>query len=81
MDEDRGASLVIPGCRVEDWIGFGPQGHLIVDKISTPASMKDSDPFYIEIYKDQNRQLMMAKMDGGKEISFSQLKPGETGDF
>ena len=74
-------SVVIPACRLEEWVGFSPQGSLFVKSIGTPPAIKNSEPFRVEIYKDENLQYMLAKIKNGRYIRFDQLKPGVTGGF
>ena len=70
-------SVVIPACKLEDYVGFSPQGTLFVDSISTPPAIKDSDRFRVEIYKDANLKYMIAKIKSGKYLSLNQLTPGQ----
>ena len=74
-------SVVIEGCQMEEKVGFSPQGSLNIWSISTPIAIKESDSFYVEIYKDETLESMIAKIESGKYISVDQLQPGVVGDI
>ena len=66
---------------MEEKVGFSPQGSLNIWSISTPIAIKESDSFYVEIYKDETLESMIAKIESGKYISVDQLQPGVVSDI
>lgn len=44
--------VVLNGCNDDNSLGESPSGRLIYSKFAMPRAKKDSDPFDIEIYKD-----------------------------
>ena len=77
LDDDGYRSLVLPACKLDDFVGYSPTGGLEVSSISTPVAIKDSKKFKVEIYKDSALTNMIAKIQTGQYIRFNDLKPGK----
>ncbi len=74
-------SIVIEACTLEDKLGFSPQGSLRISDVSTPIAIKTSDVFFVEIYKDEALESMIAKIKSGAYIDASQLQAGVISDM
>jgi hypothetical protein len=44
--------IVFEGCNHYDGVGIQPYGRLVIDSISMPEQLKETDKFKIEIFKD-----------------------------
>ena len=67
---------MLDGCNDLNSLGEAPSGRLIYENFAMPRAKKDSDPFDIEIYKDQDLTKLIAKMSAGVRILETNITPG-----
>jgi hypothetical protein len=69
--------VVLNGCNDENSLGEAPSGRLIYENFAMPRAKKDSDPFDIEIYKDEDLTQLICKMSAGVRILETNITPGK----
>lgn len=52
--------VLVPGCTDPTFLGASGQGIIHLEKVVSPAQLKDTDSFLIEFYKDQGMNSLIA---------------------
>lgn len=68
--------MTFKGCYELESLGEQPSGRLEIRMIRTQTSMKDSENFEIELFKDEALSLKMAELQSGSFLSGASLNPG-----
>ena len=69
-------SITLRACNHATSVGRAPSGSLLIDKISTPLSIRDSGRFYVSVFKDEQLLKKIAEIETGVYIESTNLSPG-----
>jgi hypothetical protein len=72
--------VILNGCNDQNSLGEAPSGRLIYSNFAMPRAKKDSEPFDIEIYKDNMLTQLIVKMSAGVRILENNISPGPLTD-
>ena len=69
--------VTVRGCNRRNGLGATPSGTLRVNAVTTPGQLKDSEPFFVEIFKDEENLQKIAELYTGVRIEGESLIPGD----
>lgn len=73
---EQRAYIVLNGCQDTNALGEAPSGRMVYTEFAMPRAVKDSEPFNIEIYKDEDLKYLIAEMTDGVRITKKSIKEG-----
>jgi hypothetical protein len=70
-------SITFQGCNDFNGVGLEPYGRLLISTLTTPAAIKNSGFFQLQVFKDEELQQMIAYQDEGGYVKSGDLKSGQ----